>query len=391
MIRTYKYRLMGKQELFDKADNWLMLCRNLYNICLEQKIIIYRQDKTNISCYSQMKQLHELKEEFTDYQRVDGQVLQQVIQRLDKTYKEFFIRIKRKQKSGFPRYKNQYRYKSFTLKTQGWKLDGKYFTINKIGRFKLRLSRNILGNIKIIRIVRESSNKWYACFVCDIQGRNMLSKSSKSIGIDVGIKSFLADSVDNTIDNPQYFRKSEQLLRRRQRKLSRCKRDSNRRHNAKLLIAKAYDKIKNQRNDFLHKTANHYIKEYGFIAIEDLNIKGMTHNHSLAKSISDSSWGKFFELLNYKAEEAGRVVVKVPRFEPTSKTCSECGAINQDLKLSNRIWVCKSCGILHDRDFNAAKNILRAGQALQSITCADTQSVDCESLRENVKQHEHSL
>jgi putative transposase len=142
-----------------------------------------------------------------------------------------------------------------------------------------------------------------------------------------------------------------------------------------LLVAKAHEKVTNQRNDFLHKVANHYITNYGVICIEDLNIKGMSKNHHLAKSISDASWGKFFELLSYKAEEAGRLVIKVPRFEPTSKTCSQCGAVNQELKLSDRQWVCKSCGVLHDRDYNAAKNICRVGQTLQESTYGNTQSV----------------
>ena len=164
-------------------------------------------------------------------------------------------------------------------------------------------------------------------------------------------------------------------LRVRQRILSRRTKGSQGRKNARLLVAKTHDKVSNQRNDFLHKVANHYITNYGRIYVEDLNIKGMSKNHHLAKSIHDASWGKFFELLSYKAEEAGRLIVKVPRFEPTSKTCSQCGAINQELELSDRQWVCKSCGVLHDRDYNAAKNICRVGQTLQELTYANTQSV----------------
>ena len=150
-----------------------------------------------------------------------------------------------------------------------------------------------------------------------------------------------------------------------------------------MLVAKAHEKVTNQRNHFLHKIANYYITNYGVIYIEDLNIKGMVKNHHLAKSINDASWGKFFEMSNYKAEEAGRLVIKVPRFEPTSKTCSACGAINQELKLSDRQWVCKSCGVLHDRDYNAAKNIhvvgmeifkSRVGQTLQELMYGDTQA-----------------
>jgi putative transposase len=140
-----------------------------------------------------------------------------------------------------------------------------------------------------------------------------------------------------------------------------------------------HEKVANQRKDFLHKTANYYVGNYGLIAVEDLNIKGMVKNHHLAKSISDSSWAMFFDMLSWKAEEAARTLIKVPRFEPTSKICSECGSVKYDLTLRNRQWVCRSCGALHDRDFNAAKNIKRVGQTLQAQTCGSSQSVACES------------
>jgi len=358
--KTFKYRLLGNTETFVKADNWLMLCRRLYNAGLEQKIIAYRQNKGHISCYDQINQLPELRAEFSEYRDVGSQVLQNVLERLDSAYKGFFRRIKRGDKAGFPRFRGRDRYDSFTLKQAGWKLDGKYLTIRNVGRFKLRLSRQIAGDIKTVIIRREATGKWYVCFSCNNVPERVLEKSTNSIGIDVGIKSFLVDSEGNKVDNPAYFRQSEKLLRRRQRRLSRRAKGSKRRGKARLLVAKAHEKVKNQRNDFLHKVANDYIAQYGLIFIEDLNIRGMVKNHCLAKSISDASWSRFFDLLNYKAEEAGRKVVKIPRFEPSSKKCSECGAINQELKLSDRQWVCKSCGVLHDRDFNAAKNISRA-------------------------------
>jgi putative transposase len=137
------------------------------------------------------------------------------------------------------------------------------------------------------------------------------------------------------------------------------------------LVAKVHGKIKNQRNDFLHKLANQYIKDYGTLIFEDLYISGMLQNHHLAKSISDAGWGKFYELCAYKAEEAGRQIIRTNRFEPTSKKCSQCGEINQKLKLIHRKWVCKFCGVLHDRDYNAAKNIHAAGQAVQELTYAN--------------------
>lgn len=380
MIRTFKYRAYANSRTIANAENWLKLCHNLYNVALQQRIMIYKQDKGRISCYKQMNQLPEIKKAFPEYSSVGSQVLQQVLERLDRSYQNFFRRIKNGEKVGFPRFKGRDRYNSFTLKQCGWKLSGKYLSIYNMGILKLKISQPIQGDIKAITISRQS-NKWYVLFICDNILELKLPQSQKSVGIDVGIKSFCIDSDNNIIDNPKYFRQLEKSLRRKQRKLSRCKRSSNHRHKAKLLVTKTHEHIKNQRNDFLHKTANHYVKNYGFIAVENLNIKGMVKNHHLAKPISDSSWGKFFDLLSYKAEEAGRIVVKVPRFEPTSKTCSNCGAVKQDLTLNDRQWVCHSCGTLHDRDINAAKNILRVGQTLQASTCGDSQGVACEPLK----------
>jgi putative transposase len=371
MRKTFKYRLLGNKAVFKEADNWLYCCRWLYNTALNQRIQTYRQNKGRISGYDQCNQLPEFKESFPKYKEINAQTLQEVIERLDKAYQNFFRRVKRSgEKAGFPRFKGKDRYDSFILKNTGWKLDGKYLIIRNLGIFKIRLSRLIEGDIKTITIRRES-NKWYACFSCDNVSEKKLSKLDNSVGLDVGIKSFLVDSNGKIVDNPKYFKKAEALLRIRQRILSRRKKGSNRRKDARILVSKAHGKVKNQRNDFLHKLANQYIKNYGILVFEDLNIKGMVKNHHLAKSISDASWGKFYELCAYKAEEAGRQIIRVNRFEPTSKRCSNCGAINQELKLSDRQWICQSCGVSHDRDYNAAKNINVVGQAIQELTYAN--------------------
>ncbi len=375
MRKTYKYRLLANSQTFQKAETWLDLCRQLYNTALEQRIMIYHQDKSSISCYDQMKQLPELKEIFSEYQKVDAQVLQEVIQRLNRAYQAFFKRIKNGGKAGFPRFKSRDRYHSFSLKQNGWQLGARYLTITKVGRFKLRLSRPIEGEIKTVTIRRASTGKWYACFSCDKVLEQRLPESDRDIGLDVGIKSLLVDSEGNKVDNPQWFRQSERLLRVRQRTLCRRIKGSSGRRKARVLVAKSHEKVKNQRNDFLHKLANRYVRDYGTIYVEDLNIRGMVRNHHLAKSIGDAGWGTFIGLVEYKAAEAGRTLIRIPRFEPSSKVCSECGAINQELRLSDRQWVCKSCGVLHDRDYNAAKNICAVGQAAQEVTYAVAQSV----------------
>jgi len=368
MIRIYKYRLLGSNQSFAKADNWLYLMRQLYNCALEEKIMAWEQGKHNISCYAQMKELKYIRKEFPEYKEINVQALRSPLLRLDFAFHKFFKRIKKGEKVGFPRFKGRDRFNSFSMYESGWELDGKYLIIRNMGKFKIRLSRPIKENIKLITIHKESTGKWYVLFTYDKTIEKQLAPSNKVVGIDVGIKTFCVDSDGNTTDSPQYLRKGLKLLRLRSRRFNRRKKGSTRRNKAKLIVAKAHEHITNQRNDFLHKLANYYISNYDSIYIEDLNIQGMAQNHNWALSITDSGWGKLFRLLSYKAEEAGRVVIKVPRFEPTSKTCSQCGAINQELKLSDRQWVCKSCGILHDRDYNAAKNILRVGQTLQTLT-----------------------
>ena len=183
MRKTYKYRLQGNKKAFEKADRWLMFCRHLYNTALEQRISMYHQDKSSISCYSQSNQLPELKEAFPEYKEVGAQVLQQVLERLDGAYRDFFRRVKSGDgKAGFPRFKGRNRYDSFTLKQACWKLDGKYLTIRNIGKFKMRLSRGIEGDIKAITIRRIPTGKWYACFSCNNVPEKKLKKSKTKIG-----------------------------------------------------------------------------------------------------------------------------------------------------------------------------------------------------------------
>ena len=394
MRKTFKYRLLGSKEAFIKADKWLYLCQQLYNSALAQKIILHKYNKTQISCYDQQKQLTELKREFIEYSEIYNHTLQDVFIRLDKSYKSIFKRIKNGERHvGFPRFKNMSRYSSFTILKPNLKLEGKYLSIRNVGKLKIRLSRPIEGDIKTATIRKEQTGKWYVSFSCDNTPEHKLKPSDKSVGIDVGLKSFCVDSNNNQFNNTKYLHRSEKLLRTQQRKLRRRIEGSNRRDRTRLQIAKTHDNITNQRNDFLHKTTNYYIHNYGKIYIENLNIQGMVRNHHLAKSISDSSWGKFFEFLKYKAAEAGtREIIKIDRFEPSSKTCSNCGLINDNLKLSDRTWVCLGCGTVHDRDFNAAKNIKRVGQTQQILTCGNSQSVVCESQQvESVKLNKTTL
>jgi putative transposase len=368
--KTFKYKAVINKATEANAIDWLYKCRTIYNLALEQKILLYKQHKVTISCYAQCKELVELKKQFPEFKVVGSQCLQDVLDRLDRGFKNFYRRFKsgKRETAGFPRFRGSSRFNSFSLKQTGWKLEGRYLYIRNVGRFKLFLSRPVEGEIKTVTIQKTPTGKWFVFFACDKVPVKEFPKTDKSVGIDVGIKSFLVDSDSNVVENPKFFRNSEKLLRRRQRRLSRRKKGSNGRKDARLLVAKAHEKVTNQRNDFLHKVANDYINQYKTISIENLKIQGLVKNSYLSKSISDASWGRFFNILSYKAECAGRTVIKVNPCN-TSQNCSRCGE-KVPKKLSVRIHNCPFCGLILDRDENASRNILALGQSVQASTLA---------------------
>ncbi|MDP2967273.1 MAG: RNA-guided endonuclease TnpB family protein [bacterium] len=360
MKKTFQYRIKSNQRTYLKAEKWLSLCRQLYNDCLNERIIAYKENGKSISQYDQMKRLPQLKKAFPEFKQVNSQTLQDVIQRLDKAYQGFFRRVKNKEKAGFPRFKRQNRYDSFTLKQTGWKLNGQYSEIKNIGRFKIFLSRPIEGDIKTITVRRALTNQWFVSFSCENVPQKLLPKTNKEIGIDVGCQSFLTDSNGDKIDNPRFFKNSQDILSKRQRKLSQKVKGSHRRKKVRLLVSKIHQKIFNQRKDFHFKTANKLIKENDIIYFEKFN--SFKSFKGLNKSMRDVAWFQFFNILCFKAEEAGKKVIEVPA-KNTSQLCSKCGQIVEK-DLSVRIHKC-SCGLEIDRDWNAALNILRLGQSLR--------------------------
>jgi putative transposase len=368
MKLTYRYRAYANKETLEHVSQWLELCRRLYNVALANRIECWQEDHETVSGYDQANALPDFKIVHPEYQNVGSQVLQNVLERLDKAYKGFFRRVKAGGKAGFPRFRGRGWYDSFTLKQTGWKLEGNHLHIAKVGIFKLHLSRPIEGEIKIVTMRRSATGKWYVCFSCDSVPENKLPENDKSIGIDVGITSMAVDSEGHKIDNPRYSNKSMAELRLRQRRLSRRIKGSQGRKRARVLVAKAHEKVASQRADFLHKVANYYIQSYGTIYVEGLNIKGMVRNHHLARHILDGAWGQFFGLLSYKAESAGRILVKVAP-QNTSQLCSGCG-IKVPKTLAERIHCCPNCGLVLDRDENAARNILSrgVGQTPQVLT-----------------------
>jgi len=337
-------------------------CRILYNSALEQRKIAYRQFGVSLCRLNQQAELLEIKDYFPEYRQIYSQVLQEVILRVDRSFQNFFRRLKTNEKPGYPRYKGRGWYDSFTYPQSGFSLSdnskgSQRLKLSKIGSIKIKLHRAIKGKIKTCTIKREINN-WYVCFSCEVEPE-LLPKTHKSVGVDVGIEKYAALSDGILIENPRFMRQSEAKLKHEQRLLSRKKKGSNSRKKQRDKLAKLHCKIKNQRNDFLHKESRKLVKNYDVIVLEALQIKNMGKNHHLAKCISDAAWAKFTEYLSYKAESAGKKVVFVnPR--NTSQICSGCGETVKK-SLSVRVHKCPSCGLILDRDINAAINILRLG------------------------------
>lgn len=358
MLKTYRYRLYPNKKQKQVIDHTIELCRSLYNCGLEQRIRAYRQRGVSVTAFQQINELPGIKEIFPEYQNVHSQVLQDVLRRLDKTFKAFFLRVKVGEKPGFPRFKGENRYHSFTYpqpKENMIPVNGKLY-LPKIGRVKIKLHREIPGKIKTVTITRKNG-KYYACFAVKVEA-NPLPMTGKYVGIDVGVISFVATSDELLIEAPRSYRKAEKRLKTLQREVSRRKKGSNRRKKSVQKLARAHEKVANQRKDIAHKTARYLVDNYDLIAHEDLQVKNMVKNHHLAKSIQDSGWGIFFNILACKAAEAGRLVVKVPpRY--TSQICSGCGALVKKT-LAVRVHKCPYCGLELDRDVNASRTVLAA-------------------------------
>jgi putative transposase len=362
--KTFKYKLKPTAQQKWELERVLMLCRRLYNTALEQRITLYRQRGVSLTRYGQEAELKDIRAAFPDYAAIHSHVLQDVLARLEKTYQAFFRRIREGRTPGFPRFQGRGRFNSFTYKEygNGARFDNGFLVLSKIGRVALRWSRPLEGTVKTVTLSREADG-WYVCVSCAGVAAEPLTLTGQETGIDLGLESFATLSEGTMIHNPRCYRRAERRLKTAQRKVSRRKKGSSRRKKAVKLLAKAYQKVKRQRQDFHHKTALQLVREYDAIYLEDLQVANMVRNQRLAKSISDAGWSAFRTILECKAAYAGKRVIAVPPAY-TSQTCSGCGVVVQK-GLSVRWHSCPDCGTSLHRDHNAAKNIERAGQALQ--------------------------
>ena len=364
MIKTYKYRLYPTEAQTKCLEKTFGLCRFLYNSALEERIAYYKKYNKGISCFDQYNYLPEIKALFPEYNNIHSQVLQSTLKRLDSSYQGFFRRVKRGEKSGFPRFKNKDRFHSIFYPQSGFgvkdtKSKWTHLNLSKIGHIPMLKHRNMEGNLKTCQIIKSSTGKYYACLTCKDVPKEHLAKTGKEIGIDLGIKNLIAMSNGNQIDNPKHFKKIHIKLTVAQQRLAKKSFKDSKRKASKLAVARQYEKVINQRKDFYHKISKSLIKDFDIIHVEKLNIKEMKSWRNLNREIQNAAWDQLVQMLFYKAESADKKVVQVDP-KNTSKMCSSCGKLVEKT-LSERIHKCE-CGLEIDRDHNAAINIYNRGR-----------------------------
>jgi putative transposase len=364
--KTFKYKLLPTAEQEQKMAFVLRRCRELYNAALQERRDAWQKCGVSVTVARQSTELPTIKDVRPEYQDVHSQVLQDVLTRLDHAFQAFFRRVQAGEQPGYPRFQTGKRYHSFTYKQfgNGATLDNGFLVLSKLGRMGVRWSRPLEGAPKTVTISQEADG-WYVCFSCEGVPTQPLPLTGKGTGIDVGLKVFLLTAEGDMVENPRHYRKAEKALQKAQRRVSRRKKGSHRRKKAVQWLAKKHQKVKHQRRDFHHKTALLLVRGYDTIYLEDLRVANMVRNSRLSKSISDAGWAQFRTILEGKAVYAGRRVIAVPAAY-TSQDCSGCGT-RVEKSLNVRTHICPSCGLVMDRDKNAAKNIQWAGQALQGV------------------------
>lgn len=358
--RSYRYRFYPTDEQKQQLAHSFGCSRYVYNHFLKERTDAYYERQEKINYHKTSELLTELKkdENCSWLKDVSSVILQQTLRNLDKAFTNFFVG-----RAKYPTFKKKNSKQSVRYVKSGFSFSNGILKIAKNEEpLNIRWSRKFFGEPTSVTISKDCANRYFVSFAIE-EPICTLPKLSNTIGIDVGIKDVYVSSDGFRSGAPQYTRKYEEKLAKRQRQLSKKVKGSKNRAKAKLNVAKVHAKISDSRNDFNNKLTTKLIRENQAIAVESLNVKGMQKNRNLAKSIADSSWGCFFRRLKYKAEWYGRELLEIDRWFPSSKRCNCCGYINNGLKLSDRFWECPSCKKMLDRDINAAKNILTVGLA----------------------------
>jgi putative transposase len=372
--KAYQFRLAptkGQQRLLAQT---LETCRWVYNETLAYRKTAWEERQETVGLYETNALLPAWKDQRPELKQVYSQVLQDVQNRVHLAFDAFFRRVKRGDTPGFPRFKGFGWYDSFTFKQAGFgfKVNGPWLDLSKLGRVQMIDHRPIEGMVKTLTIRRTSTGKWYACFSVETEPEP-LPETQHAVGVDVGLTHFATLSTGEQVANPRFFRKDERELAKAQRRLSKTEKGTPERIRRCKVVAHIHERITNRRKDFAHKLSRRLVNEFGVIVFEDLHITRMVKTHCLAKSIADAAWNQLATYTRYKAESAGRAYVEIDP-HGTSQRCSACSVVVKK-DLSVRVHQCPSCGLEIDRDLNAALNILALG--LESI---GSRSVEAHSL-----------
>lgn len=350
MLKYFKYRLNPNKEESILLNKHIGASRFIYNLALETKQMAWAGSRANLDCFDLIKQLPDLKNECPWLKEINSQSLQAPIRNLDNAFTRFF-----KGQGNFPNFKKKSGKGSFNIPQKVSIENGRLFIPKFKTGIKIVLHRANKGEIRQATVIRTPTGKYFVSVLCETNEPLPIKPSvseNTTIGVDLGIKTYIVCSDGREVNSPKFLRKSESKLKYLQKRFSKSK---GKRTKQKLVTL--HEKIANQRKDFLDKLSTKLIKSHDSIAIENLAISNMVKNHSIAKSINDAGWGMFVNMLEYKAEWYGKNILKIGRFEPSSKLHNTCGHINKNLTLSDREWVCPKCGETVSRDLNAAINI----------------------------------
>jgi putative transposase len=374
--KAYRFRLYPNKEQKAFLAKCFGCSRFVYNHFLRLTTDVYAECKKSLRYKEWAKLLTHLKKEYEWLKEVNSQSLQQTLKDLETAYVRFFKKLAK-----FPNFKKRSNKQSFRVPQHFSITEEGQLKLPKMTPIKMVIHREIEGEIKSVTITQTASGRYYASIVTELDIPKAPLNGEK-IGMDLGLKDFVITSKPEKFPNPRYFQRSLRRLKIRQRRLSRKVKGSNNRQKARIRVATIHEKVANQRLDYQHKISLKLTGENQAISCEDLNIKGLVKNRKLARQISDVAWGQFLTLLEYKGELYGCEIYRVDRFFPSSKRCSSCGYIKEDLTLKDREWTCPECHTFHDRDVNACLNLLqfaefKIGQEVSESTPNQTVETLC--------------